>query len=682
MAAAHVRRGELRFRSLFDLPSEFFDSCRLLVSHASINAAEEPFITQPGSDTAIPRTDVDAAGEELQPKVTEGTLTGTITRWTCRTCKSEFEALQDQRSHFKSDLHRLNIKLSVAGKSVVKEDDFDELDINGTFKDFDVSSLSGSEDETENGTFASGKADGIKKKLYLHLHSGETVSLWKTLIMSESEDVFLDDFVENRTCNDGSVSLVGEVEVINRLKYLLHEPRDKTHLRIVLLLSGGHFAGCVFDGNSIVAHKTFHRYIVRAKAGKRQSTKDATGKSAHSAGSSIRRYNESALKKEIQDLLASWQTYIRSSSTIFVYAPSRNRQILFDVEKQQFGFHSQVTRHIPLTVHRPTLKEAKRIYHSLTQLSYEVVEKGNPVKESVLHDGVEVKNNHSSHEVQLCGHLEDVTLCPCLSSGDEHLPSALESVSLSHCQSRSTPLHAAAMSGDAQWTLNLLEQGCNPCLKDERGQTPYMLATEKEVRNTFRRYMAANLDQWDWQAAHVPSPLTKEMEESQAVRQAEKDARRKAKAKELKKSRKAREKAKAQETTSQDVSTGVPHSSSMHIAPSKQPHVNFRVAPSKQQQKSVGEIAISKEEEERQSLVAEREKRAAAAERRIAAMKNHPRPGAAAPSGNPDAIAASFDLFCSCCNVPLAGRIPFHRYDYNYCSTSCMHAHKEILEDG
>lgn len=39
------------------------------------------------------------------------------------------------------------------------------------------------------------------------------------------------------------------------------------------------------------------RYVVRAKSGKRQSAQDATGKAANSAGSSLRRYNEAALKK-------------------------------------------------------------------------------------------------------------------------------------------------------------------------------------------------------------------------------------------------------------------------------------------------------------------------------------------------------------------------------------------------
>lgn len=51
--------------------------------------------------------------------------------------------------------------------------------------------------------------------------------------------------------------------------------------------------------------------------------------------------------------------------------------------------------------------------------------------------------------------------------------------------------------------------------------------------------MAANPNKWDWLAANVPSPLTEEMEASQAAKQAEKDAKRKDKAKEMKKIRKS-----------------------------------------------------------------------------------------------------------------------------------------------
>lgn len=41
----------------------------------------------------------------------------------------------------------------------------------------------------------------------------------------------------------------------------------------------------------------FLRYVVRAKAGGRQSTRDSTGQAPKSAGSSLRRHNEAALEK-------------------------------------------------------------------------------------------------------------------------------------------------------------------------------------------------------------------------------------------------------------------------------------------------------------------------------------------------------------------------------------------------
>jgi hypothetical protein len=43
------------------------------------------------------------------------------------------------------------------------------------------------------------------------------------------------------------------------------------------------------------------------------------------------------------------------------------------------------------------------------------------------------------------------------------------------------------------------------------------LAPGKQIKKTFRRFMASNLDKWDWKAAKVFCPLTKEMEESQAA---------------------------------------------------------------------------------------------------------------------------------------------------------------------
>ena len=49
----------------------------------------------------------------------------------------------------------------------------------------------------------------------------------------------------------------------------------------------------------MIAHKTFHRYVVRAKRGTAQSSRDSQGNAPKSAGASLRRYNEAALTKVI-----------------------------------------------------------------------------------------------------------------------------------------------------------------------------------------------------------------------------------------------------------------------------------------------------------------------------------------------------------------------------------------------
>lgn len=234
----------------------------------------------------------------------------------------------------------------------MKEEDFDEL-TSDSLKDYDVSSISGSEDETDKVPHRNNDPHGesiesVRKKLFICLKSGERVSIWKCLLLNESESVSHENDKAISINNDGCL---GESEVIERLKILSREPRDNTQFRVVLLAIGGHFAGSIFDGNSVVTHKTFHRlvhsslqlehsisarkwnidliilshffcfkfyeirgfffpafsmldcfllpcrYVVRARAGKKQSSKDATGRAAHSAGASLRRHNELSLKK-------------------------------------------------------------------------------------------------------------------------------------------------------------------------------------------------------------------------------------------------------------------------------------------------------------------------------------------------------------------------------------------------
>lgn len=110
MAAAELSRPENKPRSLFDLSPDFFDSSCLVFSDGS---STQP--TSIPSATSLPATSDDALTTEeargrgdVSQTETKG-MEVSSSRWTCKTCRAEFESLLDQRSHFKSDLHRLNV---------------------------------------------------------------------------------------------------------------------------------------------------------------------------------------------------------------------------------------------------------------------------------------------------------------------------------------------------------------------------------------------------------------------------------------------------------------------------------------------------------------------------------------------------------------------------------------------
>eukprot|EP00455_Lapot_gusevi_P049655 TRINITY_DN7080_c0_g1_i11.p1 TRINITY_DN7080_c0_g1~~TRINITY_DN7080_c0_g1_i11.p1 ORF type:complete len:159 (-),score=9.20 TRINITY_DN7080_c0_g1_i11:16-492(-) len=102
------------------------------------------------------------------------------------------------------------------------------------------------------------------------------------------------------------------------------------------------FAGAVYQGGQCIAHKTFRRYVVRAKRGGRQITKDASrGGSFGSVGSMMRRHHETRLREEIHQLLVSWQQYLTTAYRIFLHAPGQvNRDILYGHGDENVDLHT------------------------------------------------------------------------------------------------------------------------------------------------------------------------------------------------------------------------------------------------------------------------------------------------------------------------------------------------------
>lgn len=110
--SAHVqqqnRQEDKRQRSIFEVPAEFFASCRLLQSpSSSVIPIQTLSVNSPNDgipDDESKKEEEGASGIRLS----DNSATA-MRRWACSTCEAEFESLQEQRAHFSSDFHRLNV---------------------------------------------------------------------------------------------------------------------------------------------------------------------------------------------------------------------------------------------------------------------------------------------------------------------------------------------------------------------------------------------------------------------------------------------------------------------------------------------------------------------------------------------------------------------------------------------
>ncbi|ETO24135.1 hypothetical protein RFI_13019, partial [Reticulomyxa filosa] len=105
----------------------------------------------------------------------------------------------------------------------------------------------------------------------------------------------------------------------------------------IILCHGGKFAGAIYRNDELIKHKTFHRYVKRAKQGKRQANFIGSGHHGKSAGGLKRNLNETKLREEIQCLLTSWQDYLQNQCTsIFLHCPGPvNTSALFGTSEEQ-----------------------------------------------------------------------------------------------------------------------------------------------------------------------------------------------------------------------------------------------------------------------------------------------------------------------------------------------------------
>ena len=353
-----------------------------------------------------------------------------------------------------------------------------------------VSSISGGSSSSE----SDGGGGGVRRalppslaaKLVFATPTGELFALWRACVVSPA---------------DGKGGAAAPPPS-TRLASLRASPGDW----LLLLARGGHVAALVLRMSAhdkaggpsgslppscVIAHKTFHRYVVRAKQGGRQSVKDAGGKAIHSAGSALRRANEAALQRDVRALLSTeWSHHVASASIVWLSVSEADRRSIVG-DGAPIAKGDARLRSVPFQTRRPTLAEAKRAASRLACVDLGVV----PAEESE-------------------------------SEGEEgaHAAAAAAAAAVSS----ETPLHAAARAGDAALVARLLESGADPTVVSSSDVLPYDVAASRASRDAFRLAAGRPGVSWDWLAAGISSPLTAEAAAAAAARGAARAAAKKA----------------------------------------------------------------------------------------------------------------------------------------------------------
>ncbi|XP_063236288.1 tRNA endonuclease ANKZF1-like isoform X2 [Bacillus rossius redtenbacheri] len=303
----------------------------------------------------------------------------------CSFCDVGFGDQSQQRLHYKLDWHRYNLKQSLLGRKHVCEESFLQLAD-------DVSSISGSESETESEDGTADSSGGMgqsalagrqprKKSKRIHLSSssdeeGEKIGLNATerqtyrhpsrhpKVFFENEDGKI--FSLYRCLLHGKKNVQEKDDALVSLALQRYEKSTW----LIIMLGGGHFAAAVFQGSLVLAHKTFHSYTVRASQGGTQSSRDACSRGSHpkSAGASMRRYNEMALAQHIQDIVELWAPYLDQCELIFHRAVGHSRSVLFGGRSPLLNKADPRLRSIPFPTRRATFSEVKRIHDVLSTL--------------------------------------------------------------------------------------------------------------------------------------------------------------------------------------------------------------------------------------------------------------------------------------------------------------------------
>ncbi|KAL4784616.1 hypothetical protein BJX76DRAFT_214170 [Aspergillus varians] len=550
--AAENRVEELLRRPLyaFDLPQE-------LLTSIALRGEDQPITVK---DNAEP-TQKDPSDEAQEHAIATST--------SCNLCKVSFANVQEQREHVRSDHHKYNVRAQLRGNAAL-----DEVQFKKAIGELDES-ISGSESSEEEDNEEDQLTALLKRQAKLSQAVEEEGNSTPRNVGKNPLLWFSNPAFPSNTSLGLYRALFTNVEQAEprylaeslRKKQLapidLHKNKGKPqppspHI-FMCMIGGGHFAamlvslapelhrkqGGVEERQArVIAHKSFHRYTTRRKQGGSQSANDASKGAAHSAGSSLRRYNEAELEKEIRELLQDWRQMINEAQFLFVRAAgSTNRRILFGQhDGQVLKQNDPRLRGFPFSTRRATQSELMRCFKELTRVKVsqideaalaaaEAKQREETSKPSTPRPQQPQKPKLSKEEEATIMHTTQIqalirrSKVPALMSylTKNSIPSSF-TFQPSDIQQNfrcPTPLHLASNLDSPAIVLALLTKtDADPTITNGEGRTPFELGGDRATRDAFRvaRHELGE-SKWDWEASKVPPAISKAEADSRSQRE-------------------------------------------------------------------------------------------------------------------------------------------------------------------
>lgn len=494
----------------------------------------------------------------------------------CNSCDINLEDKAEQREHYQTDIHTFNVKRKLHELPSVNKEQFNklvretkssEINVGDNLSIREEGESEGDENQesSDDSEISDDENDIYKQNTFLiseKLNNLEIASNKSSIIShiaNQTPHILFKSSLLTQNVFGAYKVLFNNGQIKNPILTLTawkqNVDQTSSNISALFMIGGGHFAGAIVShqrlnvsGNAkkqdvsfqeqailFLEHKTFHRYTTRRKQGGSQSAMDNAKGKANSAGSTLRRYNEAALKIDVQILLKEWKPYLDNCENIYIRARSaQDRKMFLDdglINKDDVRLKS-----FPFTTGRPTVSELRKAwceltYLKITQKPEQIVIKAasEPKHSSKVQKQTESVEKQTPEEKQT----EEVIKllkkgrAPLLISylRKNKIDKDFTLVPESKYGATPTMLHYASQNGLKQIIVILLSTlKCSPSIKNVNGKTPWDLAKLEPVKQSFQiaRYNLGE-DFFAWETSNIGEPLSREQVDEINKEQEEQD---------------------------------------------------------------------------------------------------------------------------------------------------------------